>query len=69
MVAKFLDHNNRELKQRNDDGNKNGKKNNMLRLAKQQRCTSITFVYLFVCLFFCFLHFLDVVARPLHETY
>ena len=42
MVAKFLDHNNRELKQDDGDGNENGKKSKRFKWGKQQLYTCIT---------------------------
>ena len=42
MVAKFLDHNNRKLKQRRRRRQREQLKRNKLMLAKQQLCTCIT---------------------------
>jgi len=57
MVAKFLDHNNRELKQRRRRS-ENGKKNNSFILAKPKNFARASRF---------FIHFLTVVAR-LNET-
>ena len=58
MVAKFLDHNNRELKQGRRRRQRERQKRNMFILAKQQLCTYITFFLV---------HFSAVVARQRHE--
>ena len=58
MVAKFLDLNNWEFKQRRRRRQREQLKRNKFRLAKQQLCTCITL----------FVHFLAVVARLRHET-
>ena len=58
MVTKFLNQNNRGLKQRRQRRERERQKSNRFRLEKQQLCTCITF----------FLHFLAVDARLLHET-
>ena len=49
MVAKFLDHNNRELKQRRRRRQREELKSNKFLLANQQLCTCITLFCTFHC--------------------
>ena len=58
MVAKFLDHNNGELKQQRRRGQRERQKRYRFILAKQQLCRCITL----------FCTFLDVVKSLRHET-
>ena len=59
MVAKFLDLNNTEFKQRRRRQQREQLKSNKFILAKQQLCTRITL----------FVHFSAAVERLRHEAY
>ena len=59
MVTKFLDHNNRELKQRRQRRQRERQNSNRFKLEKQQINMHVHHV---------FVHFLDVSARLRHET-
>ena len=58
MAAKFLDHNNRELKQRRRRRQRELEKSNRFTSAKQQLCTCVTL----------FVRSLAVIARLRRET-